>query len=182
MLVRQLLRHFCFVLFTFCIVLFYDKDDLPSVYFRLYLLNQYLWCKTDIMSIFIRSIWRWHYFFLSDLNCVFWTHTACLAYGNAEAYLCCIYHKLAKCDGKRAVLGRRNSLPGRIITRSRKFKCSIDNAKRSFYRAANGVFAMEVCALDKRSIYIFIHQKGSSNKRKKQICTVSLLTVSYETV
>ena len=67
---------------------------------------------------------------------------------------------------------------GVFITRSRKFKCSIDNAKRSFHRAVNGIFgkvgrlaseevvvqlllhkcmpillyALEVCALDKRSV------------------------------
>jgi len=29
---------------------------------------------------------------------------------------------------------------GVFVTRSRKFKCSIDNAKRSFHRAANGIF------------------------------------------
>ena len=67
---------------------------------------------------------------------------------------------------------------GVFVTRSRKFKCSIDNAKRSFQRAANGIFgtvgrlaseevvvqlllhkcmpillyALEVCALDKRFV------------------------------
>ena len=29
---------------------------------------------------------------------------------------------------------------GVFITRSRKFKCSIDDAKRSFYHVANGIF------------------------------------------
>jgi len=67
---------------------------------------------------------------------------------------------------------------GVFVTRSRKFKCSIDNAKRSYHRAANGIFgkvgrlaseevvvqlllhkcmpillyALEVCALEKRSV------------------------------
>ena len=67
---------------------------------------------------------------------------------------------------------------GVFVTRSRKFKCSIDNANCSFHRAANGIFgkvgrlaseevvvqlllhkcmpillyALEVCALDKRSV------------------------------
>ena len=67
---------------------------------------------------------------------------------------------------------------GVFVTQSRKFKCSIDNAKRSFHRAANGIFGkvgrltledvvvqlllhkcmpillydLEVCALDKKSV------------------------------
>jgi len=67
---------------------------------------------------------------------------------------------------------------GVFVTRYRKFKCSIDNAKRSYHRAANGIFgkvgrlaseevvvqlllhkcmpillyALEVCALEKRSV------------------------------
>ena len=67
---------------------------------------------------------------------------------------------------------------GVLIIRDAKFKCSIDQAKRSFYRAANGIFAeigrlaseevmvqllkqkylpillyaLDVCNLDKRSM------------------------------
>ena len=39
-------------------------------------------------------------------------------------------------------MGRRNSLSWCCYyIRAAKFKCSIDQAKRSFYQAANGIFA-----------------------------------------
>ena len=72
-----------------------------------------------------------------------------------------------------------------FIARSRKFKCCVDNAKRSFYRAANKIFgkvgrlaseevvvqlllhrcmpvllyALEVCALDKRYVQSLCAEK-----------------------
>jgi len=85
------------------------------------------------------------------------------------------------CDGSELSWVDEIRYLGVFVTRSRKFKkfkCSIDNAKRSFHRAANGIFckvgrlaseevvvqlllhkfmpillyALDVCALDKRSV------------------------------
>ena len=78
----------------------------------------------------------------------------------------------------KSCMGWRNSLFGCLHCASLKFKCSIDQVKRSFYRAANSIFAklgrlasdeviiqlvkqkylpillyaLEVCNLDKRSL------------------------------
>ena len=38
-------------------------------------------------------------------------------------------------------MGKRSSLFGIFIVRSIKFNCTLDHAKRSFYRAVNGIFA-----------------------------------------
>ena len=105
---------------SFCL-LFALCYSMIKMTFQAYILGYIYWISTyDAKQILWASLFAQYdvdiiSFYPIDLNCVFWTHTACLAYGNAEAYLCCIYHKLAKCDGKRAVLGRRNSLPGRIL-------------------------------------------------------------------
>ena len=82
------------------------------------------------------------------------------------------------CDGSELFWVDEIRYLGVFVTRSRKFKCSIDNAKRSFHRAANSIFGkvgrlaseevvvqlllhkcmpilyyvLEVCALDKRSV------------------------------
>ena len=87
--------------------------------------------------------------------------------------------KLTMCDGSELSWVDEIRYLGVFVTRSRKFKCSIDNAKRFFHRAANGIFgkvgrlpseevvvqlllhkckpillyALEVCALDKRSVH-----------------------------
>ena len=48
--------------------------------------------------------------------------------------------KLTMCDGSELSWVDEIRYLGVFVTRSRKFKCSIDNAKRSFHRAANGIF------------------------------------------
>ena len=83
------------------------------------------------------------------------------------------------CDGSELSWVDEIRYLGVFVTRSRKFKCSIDNAKRFFHRAANGIFgkvgrlaseevvvqlllpkcmpillhALEVCALVTRDLY-----------------------------
>ena len=44
------------------------------------------------------------------------------------------------CDGSELSWVDEIRYLGVFVTRSRKFKCSIDSAKRSFHRAANGIF------------------------------------------
>ena len=44
------------------------------------------------------------------------------------------------CDGRELSWVDEIRYLGVFVTRSRKFKCSIDNAKRSFHRAANSIF------------------------------------------
>jgi len=87
--------------------------------------------------------------------------------------------KLTMCDGSQLSWVDEIRYLGVFVTQSRKFKCSIDNAKRSFHRAANGIFGkvgrltledvvvqlllhkcmpillydLEVCALDKKSVH-----------------------------
>ena len=48
--------------------------------------------------------------------------------------------KITMCDGSELSWVDEIRYLGVFVTRSRKFKCSIDNAKRFFHRAANGIF------------------------------------------
>ena len=49
--------------------------------------------------------------------------------------------KITMCDGGELLWADVIRYLGVVIIRAAKFKCSIDKAKPSFYRAANGIFA-----------------------------------------
>jgi len=49
--------------------------------------------------------------------------------------------KITTVDGRELVRADEIRCLGVFITRATKFKCSVDQAKRSFYRTANSIFA-----------------------------------------
>ena len=49
--------------------------------------------------------------------------------------------RITMCDGSELPWVDEIRHPGVVITRGAKFKCSIDQAKRSFYRTPDGIFA-----------------------------------------
>jgi len=49
--------------------------------------------------------------------------------------------KITMCDGSELPWVDKIRHPGVVIIRGAKFKCSIDQAKRSFYRTPDGIFA-----------------------------------------
>ena len=99
----------------------------------------------------------------------------CMRIGSRNDKMCA---KITMCDGGELPWVNEIRYLGVVIIRGAKFKCSIDQAKRSFYRAANGIFAkigklaseevtvqllkqkcwhillyaLDVCNLDKRSM------------------------------
>ena len=102
--------------------------------------------------------------------------SSCMRIGPRNDNMCA---KLTKCDGSELSWVDEIRHLCVFIARSRKFKCCVDNAKRSFYRAANKIFgkvgrlaseevvvqlllhrcmpvllyALEVCALHFVSVY-----------------------------
>ena len=63
--------------------------------------------------------------------------SSCVRIGPRNDNVCA---KLTMCDGSELSWVDEIRYLGVFVTRSRKSKCSIDNAKRSFHRAANGIF------------------------------------------
>jgi len=59
----------------------------------------------------------------------------------------------AKCHGSELSWLEETRFLGVFITRSRKFKCSVDNAKRFFYRTSNGIFGNVVRLASELLIY-----------------------------
>ena len=64
--------------------------------------------------------------------------SSCLRIGARRDKLCCSIHTL---NGREFAWVNEVRYLGMHIVCSHKFKCSVDQAKRSFYRAANSIFA-----------------------------------------